>query len=87
MIKTSGIQTTALDELKKVAREISDTVSRVCTGDSPMSVPAKLAAAEKRLESALTGTRKLKPVAEIFYATLNDERKTQANNLVDWPGL
>ena len=87
MIKTSGIQTTALDELKKVTKEYIDNMSRACAGDNPMSVPAKLAAAEKRLEAALTGARKLKPVAEKFYATLNDEQKAQANNLVDWPGL
>jgi hypothetical protein len=87
MVKTSGIQTAALDALKKVAKENSNDMSRVCTGDSPMSVPAKLAAAEKRLEAALTGARKLKSVAEKFYATLNDEQKAQANNLVDWPGL
>jgi hypothetical protein len=83
MIKTSGIQTTALDELKKVTKEYIDNMARACAGDSPMSVPAKLAAAEKRLEAALTGARKLKPVAEKFYATLNDEQKAQANNLVD----
>ena len=87
MIKTSGNQTTALSELKKVAKENSDNISRVCAGDSPMSVPAKLAAAEKRLDAMLFGARKLKPVAERFYATLNDEQRAQVNNLVDWPGL
>lgn len=87
MIKTSGIQTTALDELKKVAKENFDNMSRVCTDETPMSLPAKLATAEKRLDATLNGTRKLKPVAEKFYATLNDEQKAHANNLVDWPGL
>jgi hypothetical protein len=87
MIKTAGNQTAALEELKKIAKENSDNMSRVCTGDNPMSVPAKLAAAERRLDAALTGARKLKPVAEKFYATLNDEQKAQVNNLVDWRGL
>ena len=87
MIKTSGIQTTALDELKKVTKEYIDNMARACAGDSPMSVPAKLAAAEKRLDAMLFGARKLKPVAEKFYATLNDEQKAQVNNLVDWPRL
>jgi hypothetical protein len=87
MIKTSGIQMTALDELKKVAKDNFDNMSRVCTGETPMSLPAKLAAAEKRLDATLNGARKLKPVAEKFYATLNDEQKAQVNNLVDWPGL
>jgi hypothetical protein len=87
MIKTTGTQTAALEELKKVAKEYSDDMSRVCAGENPMSLPAKLAAAERRLDAALAGARKLKPVAEKFYATLNDEQKAQVNNLVDWPGL
>jgi len=87
MIKTSGNQTLALEELKKVAKDYSDNMSRVCAGDSPMSFPAKLAAAEDRLNATLTGTHRLKPVAEKFYATLNDEQKVQVNSLVDWPGL
>jgi hypothetical protein len=87
MIKTTGTQTAALEELKKVAKEYSDDMSRVCAGENPMSLPAKLAAAEKRLDATLAGARKLKPVAEKFYATLNDEQKAQVNNLLDWPGL
>ena len=87
MIKTSGNQTLALEELKKVAMDYSDNMSRVCAGDSPMSFPAKLTAAEDRLNATLTGTHRLKPVAEKFYATLNDEQKAQVNSLVDWPGL
>jgi hypothetical protein len=87
MIRTTGTQTAALEELKKVAKEYSDDMSRVCAGENPMSLPAKLAAAEKRLDATLAGARKLKPVAEKFYATLNDEQKAQVNTLVDWPGL
>jgi LTXXQ motif family protein len=87
MIKTSGNQMAALEELKKVAKENSDDISRVCAGENPMSLPAKMAAAEKRLDATLNGARKLKPVAEKFYATLNDEQKAQVNTLVDWPGL
>ncbi len=87
MIKTSGNQTAALEELKKVAKEYSDDMSRVCASENPMSFPAKVAAAEKRLDATLNSARKLKPVAEKFYATLNDEQKAQVNNLVDWPGL
>ena len=87
MIRTTGTQTAALEELKKVAKEYSDDMSRVCAGENPMSLPAKLAAAEKRLDATLAGARKLKPVAEKFYVTLNDEQKAQVNTLVDWPGL
>ena len=63
-------------------------MARVCTGDSPADVPAKLAAADKRLDAAaLSGIRKLRPLAEKFYATLNDEQKAETNLFVDWPGL
>ena len=87
MIKTSGNQMAALEELKEVVKENSDDMSRICAGENPMSLPAKMAAAEKRLDTTLNGARKLKPVAEKFYATLNDEQKAQVNTLVDWPGL
>jgi len=87
MIKVDGKQKAALEELKKGAKEYSDNMSRVCAGDSPTDVPAKLAAADKRLDAALTGIRKLKPLAEKFYVTLNDEQKAQTNLFVDWPGL
>jgi hypothetical protein len=49
MIKVDGRQKAALEELKKGAKEYSDNMARVCTGDSPTDVPAKLAAADKRL--------------------------------------
>jgi hypothetical protein len=87
MIKVDGRQKAALEELKKGAKEYSDNMSRVCAGDSPADVPAKLAAAQKRLDAALTGIHKLEPLAEKFYVTLNDEQKAQTNVVVDWPGL
>jgi LTXXQ motif family protein len=87
MIKASGSQKAALDDFEKGVGEYSDTMARVCGGDSPMDMPAKLAASDKRLEAALTGIRKLKPAAEKFYATLTDDQKTQASLFVEWPGL
>jgi hypothetical protein len=87
MIKVDGRQKAALEELKKGAKEYSDDMARVCTGDSPTDVPAKLAAADKRLDASLSGIRRLKPLAEKFYATLNDDQKAQTNVFVDWPGL
>jgi hypothetical protein len=87
MIKVDGTQKTALEEFKKGVREYSDNMSSVCTGDNPVDIPTKVAASDKRLDAALTGVRKLKPIADKFYTTLNDEQKAQANLYVDWPGL
>jgi hypothetical protein len=70
MIEPSAGQKAALDEVKKVATENADTMTRVCAGDIPMSIPAKLAASEQRLELAVAGDRKLRPLVEKFYAML-----------------
>jgi hypothetical protein len=87
LINASGSQKTALEELKKGAREYSDNMSHICTGDSPMDTPAKLAASDQRLEAALTGIRQLKPAADKFYATLSDEQKAKADLFIELPGL
>jgi LTXXQ motif family protein len=87
LIKPNESQKAALDELKKVAKEYSNNMSRVCAVDIPPSVPEKLAASETFLETALAGTRSLKPVAEKFYASLSDDQKAQVDSLVFWPGF
>jgi hypothetical protein len=85
LIKPNGSQKAALEELKRAAKEYSDNMSQVCASDSPTDIPAKLAAADKHLDVALTGVRKLKPAAEKFYLTLNDDQKAQANLFLDLP--
>lgn len=87
MIAPNATQKAALDALKKISKENADDMSRVCAGDSPMNVPAKLAASEKRLEAALAGVRKITPAAEKFYASLSDAQKAQVDSYVYWPGL
>jgi hypothetical protein len=87
LLKTTGNQTAVLEELKLVARANAENMARECASDGPMNFTAKLAAAQKRLDVALAGNRKLEPVAEKFYAMLSNEQKTMVNNLVFWPGL
>jgi LTXXQ motif family protein len=86
LIKPNGSQKAALEELKKAAKEYSDNMLQVCASDNTTDIPAKLAAADKHLDVALTGVRKLKPAAEKFYLTLNDDQKAQANLFLDLPG-
>jgi hypothetical protein len=87
MLKVDGRPKAALEELKKGAKEYSDSMSRICAEDSPADVPAKLAVAQKRLDAALTGVHKLEPLAQKFYVTLSDEQKARTNVVVVWPGL
>jgi hypothetical protein len=87
LVKPTGNQKAPFQDLKKAAKDYSDTMSRACAGDSPKDIPAQIAASDMRLEAALAGVRKLKPAAEKFYGTLNDEQKAEATNFMDWPGL
>lgn len=87
MIKPTPEQQVALNELKAVAKLNADEMTTVCLGSFPTSLPERLAASEKRLDVALTGIRRLKPAAERFYATLNDQQKTDVSILLILPGL
>jgi hypothetical protein len=60
LIKTSGDQTAALEELQKVAKENSENMSRVCTAGS---LHDQLAVAP--VERAFVSLQKLNPRADI----------------------
>jgi hypothetical protein len=55
LIKTSGNQTTALEELKHIAKENAENMSRVCSSDAPMNFTAK---AGGRPEASRRGARR-----------------------------
>jgi hypothetical protein len=48
-------------------------------------LPERLAASEKRLETALAGIHRLTPAVDRFYATLTEEQKTEANRAIIFP--
>jgi hypothetical protein len=52
LIKPNSSQKAALEELKKAAKEYSENMLKVCDGDSPTDIPAKLAGADKRLDDS-----------------------------------
>lgn len=87
IVKPTEGQKSALNELKTVSKLNSEAMTALCRADNPRSLPARLTASEQRLEAALAGIRKLKPAAEKFYASLNDEQKAQVNDLLMLPGL
>jgi LTXXQ motif family protein len=87
LLKTSGAQTAALEELKEAAKENSENMSRACAGSGDaLDFPARLTAAETRLDAALAEDRKLEPLAAKFYATLDGRQKDLVSRLVIWPG-
>ena len=87
LVKPMPEQQVALNELKAVAKLNADAMTAVCAGPYPATLPERVAASEKRLDAALAGIRRLKPAAEKFYATLNDEQKAEASSLLVLPGV
>ena len=87
LAKPTPEQQAALNELKAVAKLNVDAMTAVCAGPYPATLPERLTASEKRLDAALAGIRRLKPAAEKFYATLNDEQKAEASSLLVLPGI
>jgi hypothetical protein len=87
MIKPTPEQQAALNELKTVAKLNADEMTAVCLGSFPKSLPERVAGSEKRLDVALAGIRALKPPVEKFYATLNDQQKTDVSIMLILPGL
>ena len=85
MVKPTPDQQAALAELKTIAKQNADALATACAGAYSGTLPERLAASERRLEVALVGIRKLKPVAEKFYAMLSDEQKKEANGVVIFP--
>ncbi len=69
---------------RRAAKEYYENMLKVCDGESPADIPAKLAGAD--IDAALCGVRELEPAAEKFYLTLDDDQKIQANPFLDSPG-
>jgi hypothetical protein len=87
LAKPTPDQQAALNELKAVAKLNVDAMAAVCAGAYPATLPERIAASEKRLDAALTAIRKLKPAAEKFYASLDEEQKAEASSLLVLPGV
>ena len=87
MVKPTPEQQAVLNELKSVAKLNADEMTAVCLGNFPKSLPERVAGSEKRLDVALSGIRRLKPAVENFYATLNDQQKTDVSIMLILPGL
>ena len=86
VLKPSEGQKVSLDELKAAAKLYADAMTAVCA-EYPRSLPQRLTASEQRLDTALAGVRKLRPAAEKFYASLNDQQKPEADLLLALPAL
>ena len=71
-------QRAAFDKLVDAAEAARDTVRGACPSDDrPVTLPGRLAGAEKRLTALLEAIRTLRPPLEEFYASLSEEQKAR----------
>jgi hypothetical protein len=80
-------QKAILKDFKAVVFENSENMQRACAEVAPLAFDARVTASEARLSAMLDGVRKVKPLAEKFYASLTDTQRAKFNAFPRWPGL
>jgi len=85
MMKLQPNQQAALNEVKSTAKLNGDALASACRDAYDGTLPERMAASEKRLETALAGIHRLTPAVDRFYATLTEEQKTEANRAIIFP--
>lgn len=70
-------QRPSFDKLKDAVGKATNTVRASCSTERPITPPARLAAAEKRLSAWLDAVRTVRPAMDEFYGSLSDEQKAR----------
>jgi hypothetical protein len=73
----TDLQRAALEVLQDTSAKAADTLKTSCQADDAVTPPARLAAADKRLDTMLEAVKSVRLALEDFYANLNDEQKAQ----------
>jgi hypothetical protein len=81
VVKPTGPQQTALDQLNQVSAKAADELRASCpvqTGETPTT---RLDAMNNRLDAMVQAVKTLRPPLGTFYASLSDEQKAQFNSM------
>jgi hypothetical protein len=84
--KPTDAQRPAFDKLKEAAVKAREAGIAGCPAEPSMTLPGRLADAEKRLAARLEATRILRPAIEAYYALLSDEQKARLYIMSPRPG-
>ena len=76
-LRPNETQRAALEVLQDVSARAVDMLNDVCQPDDAITVPARLAALDRRLDAMQQAVRLVGDALEDFYATLGDEQKAQ----------
>jgi hypothetical protein len=80
-VQPNEAQRAELKDLSDAATSAAETIKASCPTEPPLSVPARLAAMQKRLEAMLDAVKIVRGPLEKFYSSLNDEQKARLNQI------
>ena len=81
VIKPTGPQQTALDQLNQASAKAADELRGSCPGQAGKTPTARLDTMNNRLDAMMQAANTLRPTLAAFYASLSDEQKAQFNSM------
>jgi hypothetical protein len=81
VVKPTGPQQTALDQLNQVSAKAADELRASCPAQTGETPTALLDAMNNRLDAMVQAVKTLRPPLGTFYASLSDEQKAQFNSM------
>jgi hypothetical protein len=76
VVRPSGSQRAALDDLKYVSAKAIETLQSACPKGIPTTPLARLDALQQRVDAMAKSVKMVRPVMDHFYASLGDAQKT-----------
>jgi LTXXQ motif family protein len=81
VVKPTGPQQTALDQLNQVSAKAADGLRASCPAQTGETPTTRLDAMNNRLDAMVHAVKTLRPPLGTFYASLSDEQKAQFNSM------
>ena len=81
VVKPTGPQQTALDQLNQVSAKAADELRASCPAQTGETPTTRLDAMNNRLDAMVQAAKTLRPTLGAFYASLSDEQKAQFNSM------
>jgi ABC-type transporter MlaC component len=81
VVKPTGPQQTALDQLNQVSAKAADELRASCPAQTGETATTRLDAMNNRLDAMVQAAKTLRPPLGTFYASLSDEQKAQFNSM------
>ena len=76
-VRPTEAQKASLAALQDATSKAAESLAASCQPEASLTPPARLAAAEKRLDALLQGVTGVRVALDDFYGSLNDEQKAQ----------